>query len=958
MDFPKKQQQSLIPKYLLDYVTELRDNHEDPSAEWGGSGGSPIEAGEGIEITGEDTKTISIDDTVVATQEYVAEYVSEHPGPQGPQGEQGPKGDKGDTGETGPQGPKGDTGETGATGAQGPQGIQGEQGIQGPKGDKGDKGDTGATGPQGPKGDDGLTTDIVVNGNTYTQVDGTITLPNYPTVPTKTSDLTNDSGYITSAALSGYALLTDVPTATSDLTNDSGFITSSALNNYVTLNTNQTLKTGTKTFEGKILNFKLASGETGVTGFTAYNAANLERASLQFAKRTVNGSSNYYLTLGNYSSTTGAGTKTKLGFRVLPYDKSSGSYSYNFIMPDGPSTLFDSIYGDNNHNCNICCALADTSGATYIANEMGVIGGIPSKTSDLINDSGFLTSANIPTKTSDLTNDSGYITSSALTPYVLSSSLATVAATGDYDDLTNKPSIPTATSDLTNDSGFITSSALAPYALSSSLSTVATTGDYDDLTNKPTIPDSVSGTNDGTDWTTITIGNDTYNIPQGGAEDILQIRINSISPNINGYVLSDSEYSKIHVGTKIIAELYTDSSATDPVYIRLFEVTNSYNVSSSMSYYYLRDYSDYNVSMFLYNGPSKGFGTRLNATYYRIPSDTKTITKVSDPEQLSEVRISFDDTLILNDANIGVNTNTILTTNTAQDITGAKTFKGVDKLVIQGTSSSEKPGFAIKKYNGTKVGFLELRQPDNLMTLGIDTSNLGDSNYKLAFRYYGGSSTKTYNLIVPEGSKKSAAISTGDVYMPIGFTNGTTTVTANDGGLVNISSLLPDVVSGTNDGTNWTSLTIGNSTYDIPQGGGGSTTKFTYTSADSTYTSVSSSNKTITLKTNKGFSLLDYAGKHFRVVASMSNSNWDAASSTVGGSNPAFIEFNGFVNPTIAGSTSPSITGIGYSAVVKDISADAIMRLRMYKLGGIEYVVVSANFNITDGYIYSIEFFD
>ena len=90
-------------------------------------------------------------------------------GEQGIQGIQGPKGDKGDTGAQGPQGLKGDTGATGATGpkgATGAQGPQGEQGIQGPQG------------PQGPKGDQGDPTSITVNGTTYTQSSGNITLPN------------------------------------------------------------------------------------------------------------------------------------------------------------------------------------------------------------------------------------------------------------------------------------------------------------------------------------------------------------------------------------------------------------------------------------------------------------------------------------------------------------------------------------------------------------------------------------------------------------------------------------------------------------------------------------------------------------------------------------------------------------------------------------------------------------
>ena len=193
---------------------------------WAINTGSNYSAGNGIEITGTDIKTISIDDKVVATQIYVQNYVEDHPGPQGPIG---PKGDKGDTGEQGPKGDKGDKGDTGPQGEQGIQGIQGEQGpqgIQGPKGDKGDKGDTGEQGPQGiqgiqgeigpqgPQGEigpigpqgpagadgkDGLTTSISVNGNTYTQTDGLITLPNYPTVPIKTSELTNDSGFITAS---------------------------------------------------------------------------------------------------------------------------------------------------------------------------------------------------------------------------------------------------------------------------------------------------------------------------------------------------------------------------------------------------------------------------------------------------------------------------------------------------------------------------------------------------------------------------------------------------------------------------------------------------------------------------------------------------------------------------------------------------------------------------------------
>ena len=67
-----------------------------------------------------------------------------------------------------------------------------------------------------------------------------------------------------------------------------------------------------------------------------------------------------------------------------------------------------------------------TSGLFEVIN--AYVPDVPTKTSELTNDSGFLTTADIPTKTSQLTNDSGFITSA---------------------------DIPTKTSQLENDSGFI-----------------------------------------------------------------------------------------------------------------------------------------------------------------------------------------------------------------------------------------------------------------------------------------------------------------------------------------------------------------------------------------------------------------------------------------------------------------------------------------------------------------------
>lgn len=96
----------------------------------------------------------------------------------------------------------------------------------------------------------------------------------------------------------------------------------------------------------------------------------------------------------------------------------------------------------------------------------------------------------IPTKTSDITNDSGYITkdvgnltnysttntvnqaiNNAVSSKVDISSISTVATSGDYKDLNNKPIIPSKTSELTNDSGYLVNADITNLATKDEVST-------------------------------------------------------------------------------------------------------------------------------------------------------------------------------------------------------------------------------------------------------------------------------------------------------------------------------------------------------------------------------------------------------------------------------------------------------------------------------------------------------
>ena len=228
-------------------------------------------------------------------------------------------------------------------------------------------------------------------------------LPNTTVIPDKTSQLDNDSGYITNSALTSYAKKTEIPTKTSELTNDSGYITNTALEPYA-----KTVDIPTKTSQlnndsGYITaNDVPVKSVDGATGDVVTNAVKTTTQTLTDAQKQQ--------------------ARTNIGAGTSSFD---GDYN---SLTNKPT--------------------------------------IPTKTSQLTNDSGFITDAaltgyakttDIPTKTSQLDNDSHYITANeAPVTSVNSKTGAVQLNASDVGALPNTTVIPTKTSQLDNDSGFIT----------------------------------------------------------------------------------------------------------------------------------------------------------------------------------------------------------------------------------------------------------------------------------------------------------------------------------------------------------------------------------------------------------------------------------------------------------------------------------------------------------------------
>ena len=364
-------------------------------------------------------------------------------GDTGPQGVQGPQGPKGDTGETGPQGPKGDTGPAGTDGFSPVATVT--------------QTSSGATISITDK--DGTTTANVSNGTDGTDgQDGSAATISVGTVTTLQP---NQQAYVTNVGTSSAAIFDigipqgqkgeagsgtgDMLASTYDpngtvaaaggipdyVDSNGGKIDTIKVNGTAQTITNKTVDISVPTKTSDLTN----DGEDGTS--TYVEATALTDGSVTKVGTSTVGANDRPIYLANGTPTQVNQPTSGAWFQGTPrvtQDGVMGMGKYIDFHNANSDTKDYSVRLSTDNTGSSSVLLPNSSGRLALESQ------IPDSTSDLTNDSGFITSSDLPTKTSDLTNDGSDGTST----YVEADELATVATSGSYNDLSNKPYIPAA----------------------------------------------------------------------------------------------------------------------------------------------------------------------------------------------------------------------------------------------------------------------------------------------------------------------------------------------------------------------------------------------------------------------------------------------------------------------------------------------------------------------------------
>ena len=338
-----------------------------------------------------------------------------------------------------------------------------------------------------------------------------------PTIPTKTSDITNDSNFVTTSQLNtkadtihthSYEDLTDkptlfsgkyadltgkptIPTKVSELTNDSSFAT--------------TVQLSTKA--NTVHTHDYADLENKPTLFSGKYIDLLDKPTIPSKTSELTNDSNFVdtIALATKANLTHSHSYSDLEDKPILF---SGAYADLTGKPTIPTKISeltnDSSFATTSQLNTELNKKANTSHTHVYSDILDAPVSFNGNYEDLIN------KPTIPTKVSDLENDENFATTSQLNSglntkansththsYAELEDLPTLFS-GNYNDLLNKPKIPTVVSDLTNDLNFVDTTALA------TKSDKTHTHSYSSLTDLPTLKTRVSDMDDATNYMTIT----------------------------------------------------------------------------------------------------------------------------------------------------------------------------------------------------------------------------------------------------------------------------------------------------------------------------------------------------------------------------------------------------------------------------------------------------------------------